>query len=205
MSESVQPIVSSRSFIVSDLTLSLIHFEFTFMYGGGVVVQLLSRVYLFATPRTAACHGSLSFTIFQSLFKLMSNKSVMTSIQPSHPLLPLLFLPSIFPSIMVFSNESALPTRWPKYCSFSFSISPSNEYSALISLGLTGLILQSEGLPRVFSRTTIQKHQFFGSQPSLWSNSHIRTRLLEKKHGFDSTNLLAKWCLCFLICFLGRS
>ena len=89
---------------------------------------------------------------------------------------PLLLLPSIFPSIRVFSNELALSTRWPKNWSFSFSISPSNEYSALISFELTGLIsLLSKRLSRVFSSTTIQKHQFFGTQPSLWSNSHIQT------------------------------
>ena len=71
--------------------------------------------------------------------------------------------------------------RWPKYWSFGFSISPSSEYSVLISLGLTGLIsLQSKGLSRVFSNTTVQKHQFFGAQPSLWSNAHIHTWLLEK-------------------------
>ena len=94
-----------------------------------------------------------------------------------HPFL----LPSVFPSIRVFCNESVLHVRWPKYWRFSFSISPSNEYSGLISLRLTGLIsLQCKGLSRVFSSTTVQKHQFFGVQPSLWSNSHIYTRVLEK-------------------------
>ena len=78
---------------------------------------------------------------------------------------PLLLLPSLFPSIKVFSNESALYIRWPKYWSFSFSISPSNEYSGLIALGLTGWIsLQSKGLSRVFSNTTVQKHQLFSTQ-----------------------------------------
>ena len=97
--------------------------------------------------------------------------------QPSYLCRPLL-LPSIFPSIRVFSNESVLCIRWPKY--WSFSISSSNEYSGL-TLGLTGLIsLQSKGLSRVFSNTTVQKHQFLGAQPSLWSNSHIQTWLLEK-------------------------
>ena len=87
---------------------------------------------------------------------------------------PLLLLPSIFPSIRVFFSELNLRIRWPKYWSFSFSISPSNEYSGLISLGLTGLIsLQSKGLSRVFSNATVWKHQFFDAQPSLWSNSHI--------------------------------
>ena len=97
-----------------------------------IVVQLLSHVRLFATPWTAACLTSLSVTISWSLLKLMSIESVMPS---NHLILccPLLLLPSIFPSIRVFSNESALRVRWPKYCSFSFSISPSNEYSGLIS------------------------------------------------------------------------
>ena len=90
-------------------------------------------------------------------------------------------LPSIFPSIRVFSSESALHIRWPKYWSFSFSISPSNEYSGWFPSGLTGLIsLLSKGLSRVFSSAIIQKHNFFCSQPSLWSNSHISTWLLEK-------------------------
>ena len=84
---------------------------------------------------------------------------------------PLLLLPSIFPSIRVFSNESALCIRWPKYWSFSFSISPSNEYSGLISFRIdwSGLISSlSRGLSRVFSKTTVQKHHFFGTQPSLY-------------------------------------
>ena len=104
-----------------------------------VVDQFLSHIWLFVTPWTAACQASLSFTISQSLLKFMSIESVM----PSNPLIlccPLLVLPSIFPSIRVFSNELARRIRWPKYCSFSFSISPSNEYQGLFPLGLTGLI-----------------------------------------------------------------
>ena len=95
-------------------------------------VQSLSRVRLFATPWTAARQASLSITNSQSLLKLMSIESVMSS---NHLILchPLLLPPSIFPSIRVFSNESALHFRWPKYWGFSFSISPSNEYSGLIS------------------------------------------------------------------------
>ena len=97
-----------------------------------VVFQLLSCVQLFVTPWTAAQEASLSFTISQSLLKLMSIESVMSS---SHLIFchPLLLLPSIFPSIRVFSNESVLRIRQPKYWSFSFIISPSNEYSGLIS------------------------------------------------------------------------
>ena len=93
----------------------------------------------------------------------------------------LFLLPSIFPSIRIFSSESVLRLRWPKYGSFNFSISPFNEYSGLISLGWTGWIfLQSKGLSRVFSNTTVQKHQFFPAQIFLLSNSHIHTWLLEK-------------------------
>ena len=94
-------------------------------------LQSLSCVRLFGTPWTAACLASLSFTISRSLLKLMSVELVMPSIHLilCHPLL----LPSVFPSLRVFSNESALCIRWPKYWSFSFSISPSNEYSGLIS------------------------------------------------------------------------
>ena len=108
--------------------------------------QLLSHVQLFATPWTAARQASLSITSSQSLLKLMSNELVMPS---NHLILchPLLLLPSILPSIRVFSNESVLHIRWSKYWSFSFSISPSNEYSGLIPLGLTSLIsLQSKSL-----------------------------------------------------------
>ena len=95
-------------------------------------VQSLSHVQLFVIPWTAACQASLSITNFWSLLKLMSIKLVMP---PSHLILchPLLLPPSIFPSIKVFYNESLLIIRWPKYWSFSFSISPSNEYSGLIS------------------------------------------------------------------------
>ena len=103
---------------------------------------------------------------------------------------PLLLLPKILPSIWVFSNESTLHIRWPKYC--SFSISPSNEYQGLFPLGLTVLIsLQSKGLSRVFSSTTVQKHQFFSTQPSLWSNSGKVMSLL-----FDT---LSRFVIDFLL------
>ena len=103
-------------------------------------VQSLSSVWLFATPWTAACQTSLSIINSQSLLKLMSIKSVMPS---NHLILcsPLLFLLSVFPSIRVFSNESVLHIRWPKYWSFSFTISPSNEYSGLISFRIDWLDL----------------------------------------------------------------
>ena len=101
-------------------------------------VQSLSRVQLFATPWTAAHQASLSITNSRSLLKFMSIELVMPS---NHLILcrPLLLSPSIFPSIGVFSNESALRIRWPKYWSFNFSISPSNEYSGLISFRMDWL------------------------------------------------------------------
>ena len=111
----------------------------------------------------------LSFTVSWSLLRLTSIESVIPS---NHLILccPLLLLPSIFPSIRVFSNESALHIRWPKYWSFSFSISPSNGIQGWLSLGLTGLIsLQSKGLSRIFSNTSVHQHQFLSARPSLWS------------------------------------
>ena len=103
-----------------------------FIFRFVVVVQLLSDVWLFATPWTAACQASLFFTISWSLLKLMPIDSMMPS---NHLILchPLLLLSSIFPSIRVLSNDSALQVKWPKYWSFNFSISPSSEYSGLIS------------------------------------------------------------------------
>ena len=128
------------------------------------------------TPWTTALQASLPFTLFQSLLKPMFIESVMPAnrLVPCRPLL----LPSIFPSIRIFSNESALHIRWPKYWSFSFSfsISASDEYSGLISFRMNWFdLLQSKGLSRVFFNTTIRKHQFFEAQLSLWSNSHIHT------------------------------
>ena len=142
-------------------------------------VQSLSRVRLFVTPWTAARQASLPITNFWSLLKLMSIVSVMPA---SHLILchPLLLLPPIPPSIRVFSSESALHIRWPKYWSFSFNILPVNiqDWSPL---GWTGWIsLQSRGLGRVFSNTTVQKRQFFGAQLSLQSKSHIHRWPLEK-------------------------
>ena len=131
-------------------------------------VQSLSRVQLFATPRTAARQASLSITNSWCLLKLKSIEPVMP---PNHLILcrPLLLLPSIFPRIRVFSNQSVLRIRWPKYWNFSFSISPSNEYSGLISLGWTGLIsLQSKGPPTWFKSINSSALSFFYS-PTLTS------------------------------------
>ena len=131
-------------------------------------------------PMDSACQASPSITSSQSLLKLMSIESVMPS---NHLILcrSLLLLPSIFSSIRVFSNESVLYITWPKYWSFSFSISPSMNIQDWFPLRLTGLIsYQSKWPSRVFSNTTVQRYQFFGAQLSLWFNSPIHMWLLEK-------------------------
>ena len=164
----------SCSFLIiasfTDVSLSVSFNSTSFTFSAAVIysnsgmslssVQPLSRVRLFATPWTAARQASLSMTNSWSLLKLMSIELVMPS---NHLILcpPLLLLPSIFPSIGVFSNESVLGIRFPKYWSFSFSISPFSEYSGLISFRMDWLdLLAVQG---VFSNTTVQKHQFFGA------------------------------------------
>ena len=154
---------------------------FTFSYISYVtrvyvlVVQSLSCVQLFATPWTTAHQTSLSLTISWSLLKLVSIESVMPS---NHLFLccPLLLLPSIFPSIRVFSNEPVFQIRWPKYWSFSFSISPSNEYSGLISFRMDWLDLLAV---QETLKSLLQHHSSRASILrcflSLWSNSHIHT------------------------------
>ena len=151
------------------------------------VVQLLSHVQFFVTPWTAASQAPLSTTISWNLFKLMSIELVMLS---NHFILchPLVLWLSIFPSIRVFSNESTLHIRWPKYWSFSFSISPSVNIQDWFPLGWTGWIsLQSKGLSRVFSNTTVQKHQLI--------LQHLAFFMIQfshdywKNHSFDHTNL----------------
>ena len=142
-------------------------------------VQLLSSVRLFVTSWTAACQASLFITNSCSLLKLMSVELMIPS---NHLSLcrPLLLLPSVFPRIRVFSNQLTLHIRWPKYWSFSFSISPYNKYSGLISFrvdcfDLLAVQVIFKSLPQHHSL----KHQFVGAQPSLWSTSHIWTWLLE--------------------------
>ena len=126
-------------------------------------VQSLSHVRLFATPWIATRQTSLSITNYQSLLKLMSIESVMPS---SHLILccPLLLQPSLFPSISIFSNESVLHIRWTKYWSFSFSISPSNEYSGLIAFRMDWLdLLEVQGTLRTLLQHQSEKYQFFGA------------------------------------------
>ena len=159
-------------------------------------VQSLSHVWLSVTPWPCP-QASLSITNSGSLLKLMSIELVMPS---NHSILcyPLLFLPSIFPRIRAFSNELTLSIRWPNYWSFQHPILPMNTQD-WFPLGLTYLIsLLPEELSRVFSNTTVLKHQFLGPQPSLWSNSHIHTWLLEKPSLWLCGPLSAKWYLCFL-------
>ena len=136
--------------------------------GWVIVVQLLSRVRLFATPWAAARHASLSFTISRSSLKLMTIQSVMPSnhLVLCHPLLP----PSIFPSIRVFSNESALYIRWPKYCIFSFNFSPSNEHSGLISFRMDWLdLLAVQGTPKSLFQHHSSKASILLALSSLYS------------------------------------
>ena len=149
--------------------------EYTKCCFHSVSVQSLSRVRLFVTPWTKACQASLSIINSLGLPKHTSIESVMPS---SHLILcrPLLLLHPIPPSIRVFSNELALCIRWPKYWSFSFNINLPMNTRDRSPLGWTGWIsLQSKGLSRVFSNTTVQKHQYFGAQLSSQSNSHIHT------------------------------
>ena len=130
-------------------------------------VQSLSHVQLFATPWTAGCQASLSITTSQSLLKLITIESVMPS---NHLILrrPLLLLPSVFPSIRVFSSEPALRIRWPKYWSFSFTISPSNERPGLISFRMDWLdLLAVQGTLKSLLQHHSLKHPFFCAQLSL--------------------------------------
>ena len=143
-------------------------------------------------PTLVACSDSCS-----------SIKSVMPSNHPSYPLSSPSPPACNFSQHQVFSSESVLHLRWPKNWSPSLSISPSNEYSGPISFILWSDLLAVQGLSRVFSNTTVQKHQFFGTQLSLWSNSHIHTWLLQKLQLWFDGPLSAKLCLCFLICWLG--
>ena len=168
-------------------------------------VQSLSCVWLFATPWTAARQASLSITNSRSLLKLMSIKSVM----PSNYLIPccfLLLLLSIFPSIRVSSNELVLCIRWPKYWSFSFSISPSKEYSGLISFRMDWLaLLAVQGT----LKSLLQHHR--SEATILWCSAFFMVQL---SHPYMTTGKitaltiqtsLAKYCLCFLIYCLDLS
>ena len=131
-------------------------------------------------PMDTACQASLSFSISLSLLKFMSIELMMPS---NHLILccPLLLLPSIFPSIRVFFSESVLPIRWPKYQSFSFSSSPFNEYSGLISFRINWFDLPAvQGTLKSLLQHHSSKAPFFGAQHSLGSNSHIRTWLMER-------------------------
>ena len=156
-----------------------------------VVVQLLSFVQLFATPLTAAHQASQSFIISQCLLKLMSIEYVMSS---NHFILcrPLLLLPWLFPSIRVFSNELALCIRWPKYWSLSFSISPSNEYSGLISFRIDWLdLLTIQGTLK-----SLLQHEFKGINSSVLSLPYGPTLTFIhdywKRHSFDYTDICRK-------------
>ena len=176
------------------------------MYNQFNSIQLLSHVWLFATPWTATRQASVSITNSQSLLKLMSIESVMPS---NHLILchPLLLPPSIFPTIKVFSSERLFTWGGQSIgVSASASIFPMN-IQDWFPLEWTGWIsLQSRGLSRVFSKATVQRHQFFSTQLSLYSKSHDHIWLLEKpKFWLDGSLLAKKKSVCFLICHLGWS
>ena len=152
-----------------------------------VFVQLLSHIQLFATPWTEAHQSSLSFTISQSLPKLMSVEPVMPS---NHLILccPLLLLPSIFPSIRVFFNELALRIRWPKYWNFSFCISPSNEYSGLIFFRIDQFdLLAVQGTLK--SSPTPQFDSIISLGSAFFSLTLTSIHDYWKNHSFDQTDL----------------
>ena len=165
-------------------------------------VQSLSHVWLFVTPWTAACQASLSITNSQSLLKLMSIEFEMPF---NHLILcrPLPFLPSIFPSIRVFFNESALRIRWPKYWNFSFSISPSNDYSGLISLRIDLLVVQGA------LKSLLQHHSSKAS--ILRCSAFFMVQLSHPYMTTGKTIALTRWTFVdkvmslFLICCLGWS
>ena len=165
-----------------------------------VVFQSLSFVPLFVTPWTTTHQASLSFTISWSLHQLMPIELVIPS---NHLILchPLLLLHTIFPSIRVFSSESGLCIRWPKYWSFSFSISPSNEYSGLISFNTEWLyLLAIQGI----LKSLLQHHSSEAS--ILWHSAFFMVQLSHPYMTIGKTiPLSAKACLCFLICCLGLS
>ena len=151
------------------------------------VVQLLSCVRLFAPPWTAACQASQSFTIGQSLLKLMSIELMMPT---NHRILhhPLLLLPSIFPIIRVFSNESVLHIMWPEYWSFSFSISPSNEYSGLISFRMDWFeLLAVQGTLQ--SSPTPQFKNIHSALKLIYGRNLTSIHDYWKNHSFESTHL----------------
>ena len=147
-------------------------------------VQSLSRVWLFATPWTAAHQASLSITNSWSLLKLVSIESVMSSI---HLILcrPLLLLPSVFPSIRVFSNESVFHIRWPKYWSFSFSISPSNDYSGLISFRMDWLDICAV---QETLKSLLQHHSLKAS--ILWCSAFF---IVQLSHPYMTTGKTIPW------------
>ena len=169
-----------------------------------VVFQLLSHVRIFATPWSAAHQASLSFTISWSLLKFMSTESVMPS---NHLILchPLLLLPSAFPRIRVFSSKSVLHIRWPKYLCFSFNISPSNEYSGLISFRVDWFdLLTVQGTFKSFPPPQFKS---INSLVLSLLNSPTPTSIHDywKNHSFDYTDLYWQNNVCFLMCCLGLS
>ena len=184
-----------RSLLFSWYTLSwnLANWDYWFFNWSISSVQSLSWVQLFVTPWTAAHQASLSIINSQSLLRLLSIQSVMPS---NHLILchPLLLLSSIFPSTRVFSNESVLHFGWPKYWSFSFNISPANEYSGLISFRIDCFdLLEYKGFSRVFSNTTVQKASIL--------QCFLYVQLSHPYMTTGKTTALTRWTLVAKQCF----
>ena len=203
--QDVTPLHIFTSCFLSILSLNVIFFKFYCICSFITIssVQSLSHVWLFATPWTAAHQASLSITNSWSLLRLMSIESVMPS---NHLILcrPLLLLPSVFPSIRVFSNESALHIRWPKY--WSFNISPSNEYLGLISFRMDWLdILAVQGTLKSLLQCRSSKASILGCSAFFivqLSHPYLTTG---KTIALTRQTFVGKVTLCFLICYLGWS
>ena len=177
---------------IKNIILTDVFFLFHKKHSKFAVVQSLSLVQLFATPCTAACQASLSFSISWNMVKLMFIELVISS---NHLILchPLLLQPSTFPSIRVFSNELVLCIRWPKYWSFSFSISPSNEYSGLISFRMDWLdLIVVQGTLKSLFQYQSSKALTFWLSALFIVQSHIHTWLLEKPFLWLDRYFLAK-------------
>ena len=181
---------SIKSYLLFQLDKTrLLHVTIQMNYQNIVAIKSLSHVQLFATPWTAACQAPLSSTLW-SLLKFTSIESVMLS---NYRILchPFLLLPSIFPSIRVFSNELAFPTRWPKYWSFGFSSSPSNEYSGLISCRMDWFdILVVQGTLKSLLQHHSSKASILQHSPSLWSKAEEKSQMAKCLMGLFC---LGKW------------
>ena len=196
------PALAGRFFTISTTWEAYVYINEC--YSAIVVVQLPSHVWLLAITWTVAWQASLSLTTSLNLPKFMSIESVMPSkrLILCHPLL----LPLVFPSIRIFSNELAAHIQWPKYWSFSISISPSNEYSGMFSFKIDWFdLLAVQGTLKILSSTTVWKYKFLGTQAFFMVLLSHLYMITGKPYLWLYRPLLAEWHLCFLTCCLGLS